>query len=50
MGSDVSFCSDGLEELGDRNESSGSPLSEHVGLTEHSPHREQGALHSQGLQ
>lgn len=49
VGSDVSFCSDGLEELRDRNESSGSPLSEGVGLTGHPPHRELGTFHSQGF-
>lgn len=40
--SDVSFCSDSLELLRDRNESSESPLSEGVGLTGHPPHRELG--------
>lgn len=38
--SDVSFCSDSLELLGDRSESPESPLSEGVGLTGHPPHRE----------
>lgn len=43
------FCSDGLEELRERNGSSGSPLSEGMGLTGRPPHRELGAFHSQGF-